>query len=203
MGTDPPAHHPGDHYHHHFDDAARWAKTFDDPARDAWQKPDEVVAALGLSDNANIADLGAGTGYFSMRLARRVPLGKVFAVDIEADMVRYLSERAGKEGLANVTAVQGASEDAHLPEPVDLVLVVDTYHHIAERVAYFSRLGASLRPGGKLAIVDFTRESPMGPPPEHRIPPEEVTRELGSAGFVPAGSHGFLPNQYFLIFQKR
>lgn len=195
--------HAGGHGHHRFEDAERWAEVFDDPARDAWQKPDEIVAALALARDARVADVGAGTGYFAVRLARVVPDGKVYGVDIEPDMVRYMTERAQREGLTNLTAVLGAADDAHIPEPVDVVLVVDTYHHIADRVAYFARLGASLRPGGRLVIVDFTLESPMGPPPEMRIPLDRVLAELAEAGYHEVARHGFLPNQFFVELARR
>jgi len=202
--------HPGDHetghqpgYHRSFDDAERWAKEFDDPARDAWQKPDELLDALHLERTARVADLGAGTGYFSARIAKRVPRGKLFAVDVAPDMVRYLDERAKREHLDVVVPVLASAESPNLPEPVDLVLVVDTYHHIDGRVAYFSRLTRSLRPGGRLAIVDFRADSPNGPPPEHRIRPETVIAELGAAGYSLLTTHPFLPRQYFLVFQGK
>jgi SAM-dependent methyltransferase len=194
--------HPaGDSYHRRFEDAEHWAKVFDDPARDAWQQPEAVISALSLSPTARVADLGAGTGYFAVRIARRLPEGRVYAIDIEADMVRHLEGRAAGEDLANLVPVLATPDEARIPEPVDLVLVVDTYHHIADRVAYFRRLSESLRPGGRLAIIDFTRESPIGPPPEHRIPPEDVARELAQAGYARREAHAFLPNQYFLLFE--
>jgi len=194
-----PANGHGDgHFHHRFEDADRWAEVFDDPARDEWQKPDEVVAALALAPDARVADLGAGTGYFTVRLARQAPEGKVYAVDIEPDMVRHLEERAKGESLGNVVAVLGKPDDPSLPEAVDVVLVVDTYHHIADRVAYFQRLASSLRDGGRLVIIDFTAESPMGPPVEHRISADQVIAELGKAGYALSKRHDFLPNQYFL-----
>ncbi len=116
---------------HRFEKAEEWAPRFEDPERDAWQKPDEVIAALALPPDAKVADLGSATGYFAVRLARAVPKGHVYGVDIEPDMARYLTERARHEGLNNLTAVVGEPADPKLPEPVDLVLVVDTYHHIS------------------------------------------------------------------------
>ena len=202
--------HPGGHemgrqpgLHHSFDDVERWAKEFDDPARDAWQKPDEVLNALHLERNARVADLGAGTGYFSARIAKRVPEGKVFGVDIEPGMLRYLRERAQREHLDVLVPVLAGADSPNIPEPVDLVLIVDTYHHIDDRVAYFSRLRTSLLPGGRLAIVDFKADSPTGPPPEHRIAPEKAIAELGAAGYSLVTAHQFLPRQYFLLFQGR
>jgi cyclopropane fatty-acyl-phospholipid synthase-like methyltransferase len=194
--------HPGgDAYHRRFEDAEHWARVFDDPARDAWQKPEAVISALTLAPSARVADLGAGTGYFAVRIARRVPEGRVYAVDIESDMVRHLGERATREGLANLTPVLATPDEPRIPEPVDLVLVVDTYHHIADRVTYFRRLSESLRPGGRLAIIDFTPESPIGPPAEHRIPPEAVAQELAQAGYAKVQALALLPNQYFLVFE--
>ena len=190
-------------FHRAFDNAEKWANEFDDPARDAWQKPEEVLDALHLARTAKVADLGAGTGYFSARIARRVSEGKLFSVDLEPDMLRYLRERAQREHLDVLVPVLASAESANLPEPVDLVLIVDTYHHIDNRVAYFAALKASLRPGGRLAIVDFKADSPNGPPPEHRLAPEKVTAELDAAGYSLAATHLFLPRQYFLVFQSR
>ncbi len=191
-----PATHP-----HRFSDAERWAQVFDDPKRDAWQKPHEVIRALALEPNAAIADIGAGTGYFAMRLANAVPKGRIYAVDIEPDMVKYLAERAQREQRDNVVAIAGAAADPRLPEKVDLVLLVDTYHHIDQRTDYFRKLRASLKPGGRVAIIDFRLDSPMGPPPAARIAPERVIAELKSAGYTLAQEHGFLPYQYFLVFR--
>ena len=188
---------------HAFRDAERWARVFDDPAREAWQKPEEVVRALALGPDAVVADLGAGTGYFTVRLARALPRGHVYAVDVEPDMVRYVAERARREGLANVTAVPAAPDYPRLPRPVDLVLVVNTYHHLADRSAYFERLRRSLRFGGRVAIVDFLPDAPLGPPRATRIPAAVVKEEMGRAGYGLAAEHGFLPYQYFLVFAPR
>ena len=122
-------------FHRRFDDAEKWAKEFDNPERDAWQKPEEVLDALHLQPTSLVADIGAGTGYFSVRIAKRVPEGKIFAADVEPDMVRYLGARAEREHLANLTAVLARTDAANLPEPVDVVLVVDTYHHIDDAPA--------------------------------------------------------------------
>jgi cyclopropane fatty-acyl-phospholipid synthase-like methyltransferase len=205
---------PAEHHHHmsdqsdgafhrKFDDAEKWAKEFENPERDAWQKPEEVLNALHLDPASIVADIGAGTGYFSMRIAKRIPEGKVFAADIEPDMVHYLGQRAEREHLTNVTPVQASADAANLPEPAGLILVVDTYHHIGYRTQYFARLKSSLLPGGRLAIVDFRADSPNGPPIQHRIAPEKVAEELDAAGYSLVETHRFLPRQYFLVFQKR
>ena len=191
---------PADHQHR-FGDAEKWAQVFDDPARDAWQKPHEVIQALKLAPDAAVADIGSGTGYFSVRFAHMLQQGRVYGVDVEPDMVKYLAERAKKEGLANLTSVAGAPDDARLPAPVDLAILVDVYHHVDNRESYFRKLRASLKPGGRLAVIDFRMDSPSGPPKSARIAPDRVKSEMKKAGYALAEEHAFLPNQYFLIFR--
>ena len=188
-------------HQHSFGGAEKWAQVFDDPKRDAWQKPHEVIQALALKPDAVIADIGSGTGYFSARFANMVPKGRVYGVDTEPDMVKYLAERAKREGLKNVTAVAGKPDDPRLPEKADLIIMVDVYHHVENREAYFRKLANSLKPGGRLAIIDFRLDSKDGPPKSARIAPNRVKTELKSAGYALVQEHAFLPNQYFLVFQ--
>ena len=199
-----PGHAQSPHTHRHsFSGAEHWARVFDDPERDAWQKPHQVIEALALKPDATVADIGSGTGYFSVRLAHFVPQGRVYGVDIEPDMVKYLADRARREGLNNLTAVAGAPDDARLPGKVDLVLMVDTYHHIAQPEAYFRKLARSLNPGGRIAIIDYNAQSALGPPPGERITVARVVAEMSKAGYRLVGEHHFLPNQYFLSFQPQ
>jgi cyclopropane fatty-acyl-phospholipid synthase-like methyltransferase len=191
------------HLGNSFDDAEKWAKVFDDPQRDSLQKPDEVLDALRLQGTDKVADIGAGTGYFSVRIARRVLEGKVFAVDIEPDMLRYLGERAHREHLSVLVPVRATADSSNIPELVDVVLVVDTYHHIDNRVSYFAKLRDSLVPSGRVAIIDFKLDAPEGPPPEFRLPPEKIATELAAAGYSLVETHTFLPRQYFLVFQRK
>jgi predicted methyltransferase len=190
-------------HHHGFGDAEKWARVFDDPERDAWQKPHQVIQALALKPDAVVADLGAGTGYFSVRLARMLPRGTVYAVDLEPDMVKHLEARAARENLKNVTAIEAAPGDARLPAKVDVVLLVDVYHHIEDRERYFRKLAGSLAPGGRLAVIDFRVDSPRGPPKSSRVEPERVKAELTRAGYALTAEHAFLPDQYFLEFARR
>jgi cyclopropane fatty-acyl-phospholipid synthase-like methyltransferase len=174
---------------------------FDDPERDAWQMPHEVMQALKLAPDAAMADIGSGTGYFSMRFAHMLPKGHVYGVDIEPDMVKYLAERAKKDGLANLTSVAGARDDPRLPAKVDLIFMVDVYHHIGNRDTYLRKLRASLKPGGRIAIIDFRMDSKDGPPQSARIAPDPVKAEFNRAGYRFVQEHAFLPKQYFLIFE--
>ena len=189
------------HQSHRFDNPEEWAKAFDDPKRAEWQKPDEVVKALALKPDMKIVDLGAGTGYFSVRLARAVPAGIVYAVDLEPKMVAYLTDRAKSLSLANLEAVQGSATAANLPEPVDLVLLVNVYHHIDDRAAYVRNLARSLKPGGRIAIIETTPEAPAGPPMAMRMSSEKVEKEMKAAGFSRAETLSFLPQQSFQIFK--
>ena len=188
-------------HEHSFGGAEQWAQIFDDPKRDAWQKPHEVIQALALKPDAVVADIGSGTGYFSARFAHMVPKGRVYGVDTEPDMVKYLAERAKREGLKNVIAVAGTPGDPRLPEKADLVILVDVFHHVEDRERYFRKLSESLKPGGRVAIIDFRMDSPDGPPKSARIAPDRVKTELKGAGYALVQEHTFLPNQYFLVFR--
>lgn len=191
------------HKHHSFSDIEKWTKAFDDPARDQWQKPKFVVDKLELKRAKCIADIGAGTGYFSTRIARAVPRATVYAVDVEPNMVMHLKSRAEREGLNNHKAVQATEEfPRELPTNCDLVVLVDTYHHIENRSVYFKKALTHLNKRGRLAIIDFTLESPMGPKKEHRIPKHQVVAELEQLGYKLRRDIDGLPYQYFLIFES-
>jgi ubiquinone/menaquinone biosynthesis C-methylase UbiE len=189
--------------HHPFDDVAKWVGVFDDPGRDAWQKPDAVLHALGVAPGMTVADLGAGTGYFSMHLAKAVgETGKVLAIDIEPKLVLYMKERAAKAGAAQVVAVLAPPDDPKLPaHGVDLVLIVDTWHHIDDRLHYLAKLAAGLKPGGRVAVVDFKKgDFPVGPPDAHKLEAKAVTAEFVEAGWMQASQWDELPYQYVLAF---
>ena len=199
----------GDHEHgplvHRFQDAAQWAKDFDDPARDAWQRPAEVIAAMKISEGQTVADIGAGTGYFLPYLARAVgPKGKVLGLDIEPDMVRYMRERAGREGLVPVEARVVALDDPGLAAgAIDRVLIVDTWHHIDGRTAYAAKLRDALAPGGAVFVVDFRMEARRGPPAHHRLRPEQVMDELTAAGLQASLIEESLPDQYIVVGRRK
>ncbi len=214
VGAQPPsgAQHssgPGEHHgepghHHDFSDAERWAKVFDAAARDVWQKPAHVVTLLNLVPGMTVADLGAGTGYFIPYLSRAVgPQGKVLGLDVEATMVDYLRARASREQLVNVEARQVAADDPGLaPGTVDRVLIVDTWHHLDARPRYAAKLVSALAPEGAVVVVDFTRDSPHGPPPEFRLTAEQIAAELKAGGLVTEVLGEELPYQFVVIGRR-
>jgi ubiquinone/menaquinone biosynthesis C-methylase UbiE len=174
----------------------------EEPSRAEWQKPDEVVRALGLRAGQVACDVGAGPGYFSLRLARAVgDKGHVYAVDVEPRILTVLRERLRDSGARNVTPVLSLPDDALLPAAsCDLILIVDTYHHFPDGPAYLGRLARALKPGGRIANVDFhKRELPVGPPPEHKVAREAFLADAAAAGLRLVQEHGFLPYQYFLV----
>lgn len=191
------------HAHHRFDDVEKWEKRFEDPARDAWQKPDELLTWLDLDAAGHIVDIGSATGYFPVRLARRLPQATVIGVDIEPTMVRYLNERATTENLSNLSSILGTNDDPMIPSPADLVLLVNTYHHISSRSDYFRKVAARLNPGGRIVIVDFKPgDLPIGPPAKMKIAPDQVEAEMDSAGCIVARRNdSLLPHQFVRVFR--
>lgn len=189
-----------------FGDVPHWVSVFDDPARDRWQKPREVVRALAIRPGMRVADLGAGTGYFSRHLSAAVgPAGTVFAVDTEPNLVAHVRERAEKEKTPNVVPILASLDNPRLPvESADLILIVDTFHHLDDRLVYARNLRRFLRPGGRVAIIEWqTRELPVGPPADHKLPRAEVMEEMTAAGYELVAEPDVLPYQYFVIFAMR
>ena len=165
--------------------------------RDKWQQPERVIADLGLAPGARVADLGAGGGYFTFRLARAVgPEGHVYAVDVDDAMTAHIAKQAAAEGLTNVSSVLAAPDDSRLPEPVDLFFTSNTYHHLEDRTAYFRGVRERmLRPGGRLAIVEYRPEETS-----HATARETIEAELAAAGFQLEKSFDYLERQHFLVF---
>lgn len=169
--------------------------------RDSWQFPDEVIYELHLKPTQVVADIGAGTGYFSFRIARAEPNVKVYAAEIEEEMVDNLAEIAKEARLPNVIAFQIDPSAPDLPEKIDLALFVDTYHHMDNRAEYFEKLRKLLRPNGRIAIIDVPTDL-FGAQEGHAVSKDEVMRELTAAGFQLDREVRFLPQQYFLIFRS-
>ena len=203
----PPATEHHDHHgggmHHGFKNAEEWATVFDDPTRDAWQQPDRIVAALTLTPAMTVADIGAGTGYFAVRIARVLTHGEVIATDLEPDMIRYLAERAQREGITNLRGVVTPADDPKLaPGSVDRILIADVWHHVDGREGYLRKLVPALRQGGQLVIVDFKLDATRGPPAKFRLSPESVIAQLETAGLTATVSFE-LADQYVITARRK
>jgi ubiquinone/menaquinone biosynthesis C-methylase UbiE len=188
------------------EDLDSYIAKMEDPSRAGWQKPDEVVRALSLRPGQAACDIGAGPGYFTFPVARAVgETGRVHAVDVDPRILDSLRQRLRRTDLRNVTPVLALSDDPLLPPAAcDLVLIVDTYHHFPDGPAYLRRLARSLKPGGRIANIDFhKRELPVGPPPEHKLTREEFLSQAKAAGLALVEEHTFLPYQYFLVLEPR
>jgi len=186
-----------------FEDAQKWSGRFDRTARDEWQKPTEVLAALAPARNALIAEIGPGTGYFATKLARATPEGRVYGADVEPGMVHHLAARAKEEQLSNLFAIQATREGPALPEAVDLVLLVNVQGLMVNPGDYFQRLRKSLRPGARVAIIAWRPESPTGAPVKMRVPAEQTRMDMLRQGYALVAAHDFLPYQYFLVFEPK
>lgn len=185
----------------HFDDTARWSAVFDDPARDEWQNPAGIIGALGLAPDSIVADIGAGTGYFTAKLASVVPQGKVYAADIEAAMVAHVRDRFAAAGVTNVHAIQASRDSPNLPEAVDAVLLVNVQSLVANPGDYFLRLKARLKPGARVAIVSTRPDAERGAIVSMRRSPDHVKREMARQGYALIAEHDFLRYQYLLVFK--
>lgn len=185
-------------HQHHPPSSGEYAKVLEDPSRDEWQKPHEVVMALGLKATDVVADIGAGTGYFARRFANHA--SKVYAVDIDKELLAIIQKNAPP----NLTAVLAAPDDPRLPEQsVDLIFFCDVLHHIANRAAYYPKLVKALKPGGRVVVIDFYKKPlPVGPPESMKLSEKEVIAEFQKAGFALRKRLDILPYQYFLFFER-
>jgi ubiquinone/menaquinone biosynthesis C-methylase UbiE len=175
------------------------------PDRDLWQRPDQVMDAMGVADASVVADIGAGSGWFTIRLARRVgPQGLVYAEDVQPEMINAITRRVQREGLNNVRAVLGQNSDPRLRAgSFDAILVVDAYHEVEDRVTMLANLARALKPQGRIGVVDFKLDGTgPGPSIEERVSPDVVVKDAAKAGLRLVRQEPFLPYQYFLIFGK-
>jgi ubiquinone/menaquinone biosynthesis C-methylase UbiE len=184
-------------------DVEHWAEVFEAPERASWQRPETVVRVLGIQPGDQVGEIGAGTGYMTYWLAGAVQeRGRVWAVDIEPRMLQYIATRTDMPAYAPVELVLGAPDDPKLPEgKLDLVVAVNTWHHIAQRRKYLARIERSLRLGGRVCVIDWSkRESPVGPPVGERLSREQVVSEFERSGWELLSESVALPYQYFLTF---
>jgi ubiquinone/menaquinone biosynthesis C-methylase UbiE len=175
------------------------------PDRDAWQMPDRVMDALRIADGSHVADIGAGGGWFTVRLARRVgPNGLVYAEDVQGQMLEAIRRRVDREGLRNVRTVRGVATDPRLPpQSVEAVLIVDAYHEFGNPRAMLRGIAAALKPGGRVGVVNFDKTGGgPGPPSDERVDEGRVIEEAKSAGLTLLRKETFLPFQYFLVFGR-
>ena len=187
-------------------DSKAYIAHLEDPKRDAYQKPEEVIKALNIKQGEVIADIGAGSGYFTARLARPVgEKGRVYAVDINPDLIVHLNRRIRDLNLRNVVTVLCAPDDPLLADAsVDRFFICDTWHHIGGHAKYLALLKRMLKPGGQVIMVDFKKaRTPVGPPMEMRIARDDLVREMETNGFQLAAEHNFLEYQYFLVFKVK
>jgi arsenite methyltransferase len=185
-------------------DPKAYIAMLEDPARDAYQKPHEVVTALELKPGEVIADIGAGSGYFTFRLARHLSQeGRVYAVDISPEMILHLNRRIRDLNFRNVVTVLAPPDDPLLADAsVDRFFICDTWHHIGDHPRYLGLIRKMLKPGGQVVMIDFKKaQTPVGPPLEMRISREDLVQEMGTNGFRLAAEQTFLPYQYFLVFK--
>lgn len=184
-------------------DPKSYIGALEDPKRDAYQKPQEVMAALGLKPGEIIADIGAGSGYFTFRLAHHVgDKGKVYAVDVSPDMILYINRRIRELKLNNVVSILADPDDPLLPDrSVNRFFFSESWHHIENQKKYLSLMKRMLKPGGEIVMIDFQKKDlPVGPPMQMKIAREDLIRQMESNGFRLGKEHTFLPYQYFLVF---
>ncbi|HYE93945.1 MAG TPA: class I SAM-dependent methyltransferase [Terriglobales bacterium] len=174
------------------------------PRRARWQKPDRLVRALGLRRGQVVAEIGAGPGYFTPRLARAVgPAGHVYAVDPEPAVLDVLRARMKRAGVRNVTPVLGRDDDTLLPRGrCEVAVLINMYHHVHGRVAFLRRLAARLARGARVVNVDWSEESEFGPPPRRRVSRARFLRDARRAGLVLVADRALLPHQYFLELRR-
>ncbi len=187
-------------------DSKAYIQFLEDPKRDAYQKPREVMAALGIKPGEVIADIGAGSGYFTFHLAHQVgETGRVYAVDINPDMIIYLNRRIRDSNARNVVAILAPPDDPLLPDnSLDRFFFCDTWHHIEKHDQYLALMKKALKTGGQVVMIDFQKkELPVGPPLNMKIAREDLIRQMEQDGFVLVQEHTFLPYQYFLIFKVK
>jgi len=179
------------------------------PEREEYQKKDEIMKTLELKPGQRVADIGAGSGYFTIPVAKAVgPTGKVWAIDIFQEMLTYIDRRLKAEQLENVELLKVERDDPQLPPAgVDMILMVDTYHYIQNRTEYAKKLREGLAPGGQVVVIDFIpkpwEERPWGPPPEQHLSKEMLNSEMAEAGLKVVKDHDFLPEQYFVVYEAQ
>ena len=187
-----------------FEDTEKYIRFFERSDRAVWQKPDEIIKELHLTVSEKIADIGAGSGYFTFRFARAVPEGKVYAIDIAPEMLRHIHHKARVENIANIEVVKASPDDPHVPSDTDLVFICDVIHHVSDKKAWLAKVFSQMRTGSKLVVVEFKEgDLPEGPPEKIKIPKSRLISMIEENSFkLTADSASLLPYQTFLVFSK-
>jgi arsenite methyltransferase len=184
-------------------DPEAYIRALEDPQRDAYQKPREVITALGLKSGEIVADIGAGSGYFTFRLAQHVgDKGKIYAVDVSPDMILHINRRVRELKATNIVSILADADDPLLFDgSIDRFFFSNSWHHIEAPTKYLSQVKRMLKPGGEVVIIDFHKKDlPVGPPLQMKIAREDVIKQMDTNGFRLAMEHTFLPYQYFQVF---
>jgi SAM-dependent methyltransferase len=187
-----------------FDDVEKYIAFLEKPERAVWQKPDDVVAALGLNGSETVVDVGAGSGYFTFRFAKALPHGKVIAADTEAEMIRHIHHKVMSEGIQNIQAVLIKPDNPQVTKEADWVFICDVLHHVPERSKWLGLIATEMKSGAKLALIEFKEgKLPEGPPESAKIPRAQLVSLANKAGLaLDAEKLNFLPYQVFLVFRK-
>jgi ubiquinone/menaquinone biosynthesis C-methylase UbiE len=186
-------------------DPKAYVAALEDPKRDAYQKPHEVIEALAIKEGEVIADIGAGSGYFSFRLAHHAGKGRIYAVDISPDMILAVNRRIRDTRATNVVSVLAPPDDPLLPlGSIDRFFFCNVWHHIEDQPKYLALVKQMLKPGGQVVMIDFHKKDlPVGPPADMKIAREDLLRQMEQNGFALLEEHAFLPYQYFLVFRVK
>jgi ubiquinone/menaquinone biosynthesis C-methylase UbiE len=183
-------------------DPRQYQQVLENPDRLESLHVDQVVKTLGITPGMRIADLGAGTGVFAIPLATAAgPTGKVYAIDIDAGLLEIVSEKAKAAGVASIQNVLAAPMDPNLPDPVDLLFICDTMHHLPNQAEYVKQFAKLLRPGGRVVIIDFAEGKWPAGHESFAITPAQVDLWMKGAGFTRTATHAFLPTNFFHVYQ--
>jgi len=189
--------------HRLHNDPKAYIGALEDPKRDTYQKPQEVMTALGIKSGEVIADIGAGSGYFTFRLAHHVGgKGKIYAVDVSPDMILHINRRIRELNVSNIVSVLSDPDDPLLPDhSIDRFFFSESWHHIETQAKYLALMKRMLKPGGEVVMIDFQKKDlPLGPPLQMKIGREDLIKQMESHGFRIRKEYTFLPYHYFLIF---
>ncbi|MFH0974394.1 MAG: class I SAM-dependent methyltransferase [Spirochaetota bacterium] len=172
--------------------------------RTAWQKPDLVISSMGLKGSESIADIGAGSGYFTFRFASALQKGRVIAIDAEPDMIRHIHHKSMMTGIKNIQVILASYDNPRVPKDIDIVFICDVLHHVKNRTEWLMKLNTEMRKGSKLVLIEFKEGNlPEGPPKKMKIPGKEMLSIVTEAGFkLVKQNNDLLPYQYYYEFEK-